>query len=57
MTAADKTFISIKWMYPSYDGGDYIDDYQIDWKLSVSPSWPTTIFTTGNLTYYTINGL
>jgi hypothetical protein len=57
MVAADKTYITINWVYPLYDGGDEVDDYQLDWKLSASPSWPVTVFTTGNLTYYTIGGL
>lgn len=41
----EKTYITIEWSIP-YDGGDEIDNYEIDWKMaSVLDTWDTIPYT------------
>jgi titin len=53
---SEKLFIEIRWQIP-YNGGDEIDDYQIDYKHEDEVYNWETIFSTGNLNQYTITDL
>jgi hypothetical protein len=51
----DKHHITIRWT-TAYNGGDDVDDYEIDWKIDTNDLFDT-IYSTGNLTTFTIAGL
>jgi hypothetical protein len=55
MIEAEETFIKIGWT-SSYNGGDDIDDYEVDWKIDTNDLF-TTVLSSNNLLHYTVEGL
>lgn len=40
MLESDKTYIKIGWTI-NYDGGDELDDYEVDWKIETNDLFDT----------------
>ena len=55
MLAAEEDFITIGWSAPN-NGGDDIDDYEVDWKIDTNDLF-STIQSSNNQLQFTVEGL
>lgn len=55
MLESDKSFVTIGWTI-AYNGGDDIDDYEVDWKIDTNDVY-SVIKSTNNLNYFKVGGL
>jgi hypothetical protein len=55
MVSSDKDYVRISWL-PNYDGGDDIDDYEVEWKIETNDLF-NTFKSSNNLLAFTVDGL